>query len=171
MTDLLKYTDDTDRSYGVAGMAVSAFIFDKEEYIASVSTERRDFEAVEFTPEFFIASADGLLPKAQWKHTLHQLELISSMLISNVMSRSMVRNRQELDIAHHDAMLDVLADYATDCQLDDDEMEELFNSQYQYLNRAYHNSRVHDIIKYLVDKLSTQHTLNHSDLRDILSGM
>ena len=56
-TDSLKYKDDTDRSYGVAGMALAAFILDYEKYIASVSVERRGLDAVEFSPDFYMAAA------------------------------------------------------------------------------------------------------------------
>lgn len=170
-TDSLKYKDDTDRSYGVAGMALAAFILDYEKYIASVSVERRGLDAVEFSPDFYMAAAgESISPKASWAHVIEQYQIIASMLISNVMCRSMVRNHAELGISYHDAMLDALYDYAKECQLEADEAEELFDKHYQYLNRAYHNSRLHVAAQRLVDELSSRHTLLHSDLCDILGG-
>ena len=117
-TDSLKYKDDTDRSYGVAGMALAAFILDYEKYIASVSVERRGLDAVEFSPDFYMAAAgEGISPKASWAHVIEQYQIIASMLISNVMCRSMVRNHAELGISYHDAMLDALCDYAKSVSL------------------------------------------------------
>lgn len=168
--DSLKYKDDTDRSYGVAGMALAAFILDYEKYITSVSVERSGIDAVEFSPDFYMTACESISPKASWTHCIEQYQIISSMLISNVMCRSMVRNHMEVEMSHHDAMLDSLYDFAKECQLDTDEAEELFDKHYQYLNRAYHNSRVHVAAQRLVDELSSRHTLVHSDLCDILGG-
>lgn len=168
--DSLKYKDDTDRSYGVAGMALAAFILDYEKYITSVSVERSGIDAVEFSPDFYMTACESISPKASWAHCIEQYQIISSMLISNVMCRSMVRNHMEVEMSHHDAMLDSLYDFAKECQLDTDEAEELFDKHYQYLNRAYHNSRVHVAAQRLVDELSSRHTLVHSDLCDILGG-
>lgn len=57
--ECLKYKDEGDRSYGVAGMALAAFILDYEKYISSVSIERRGLDSVEFTPEFFCGVGRG----------------------------------------------------------------------------------------------------------------
>ena len=166
----MKYKDDSDRSYGVAGMALAAFILDYEKYIASVSVDRRGLDSVEFTPDFYIAGSEGISAKASWEHTLEQYQIISSMLISNVMCRAMVREQRELEMSHHAAMLDALRDYSAECQLEDDEAEQLFDKHYQYLNRAYHNGRLHAVARRLVDELSSRHILYHSDLCDILGG-
>ena len=55
----LKYKDDVDRRYGVAGMVLAAFILDYEKYISSVSIERSGLEAIEFSPDFFIVSGEN----------------------------------------------------------------------------------------------------------------
>ena len=166
--DILKYIDDTDRCYGVAGMALAAFILDYEKYIDSVSVERRGLDAVDFTPEFFMASSESISPKASWEHTLEQFQVVSSMLISNMMCRSMVRNHRELQQSHHDAMLEALTDFACDCQLADEETRQIFDKHYMYLDRAYHNSRLHDAAQRLVDEFASRPTLYHSDLCEAL---
>lgn len=168
--DCLKYKDDTDRTYGVVGMALAAFILDYEKYIDYISVERRGLDCVEFTPDFYVAPAENVSAKASWAHILEQYQVIASMLISNIMCRTMVRNHKELEMSHHDAMLDVLHDYAVDCQLENDEAEQLFDKHFAYLNQAYHNSRMHAAAQRLVDELTSRHTLGHSDLCDILGG-
>lgn len=168
--DILKYIDDTDRCYGVAGMALAAFILDYEKYIDSISIDRRGIDAVEFVPEFFMASSESISPKAAWEHTLQQFQIISSMLISNMMCRSMVRHRCELRQSHHDAMLKALSEYAGECQLEGDESRQLFDKHFQYLARAYHNSRLHDAAQRLVDEFTSRHTLYHSDLCDLMAA-
>lgn len=168
--DCLKYKDDADRSYGVAGMALAAFILDYEKYISSVSVERRGLDSVDFTPDFYIAAGESISAKASWAHVLEQYQIISSMLISNVMCRRMVKEHMELEMSHREAMLDALRDYAVECQLEDDEAEELFDKHYQYLNRAYHSSRLHAAAQRLADELMSRHTLGHSDLCEVLGG-
>lgn len=167
--ELLKYKDDTDRCYGVAGMALAAFILDYEKYISSVSIDRHDIESVEFTPDFFITAPENISAKTSWQHTLNQYRIIISMMISNVMCRSMVRERMEVERARHDAMISMLHDYTRQCQLEDDEAEQLFDQHFDYLNRAYHNSQLHAVARRVVDELSSRHILYHSDLTDLLS--
>lgn len=169
--DKLKYKDDIDRSYGVAGMVLAAFILDYEKYISSVTIDGQGLEAIEFSPDFYMVASESISPKASWSHILEQYQIVSSMLISNMMCRSMVRSRHELDRTLHDAMLSTLSDYAKECQLEVDEVEEIFDKHYQYLNRAYHNSSLHVAAKCLVKELSSKHTLYHSDLCDIMSAI
>lgn len=169
-TESLKYKDDTDRCYGVAGMALAAFMMDYEKYIDSISIDRKDMESVEFTPEFFITVSEGISPKASWVHSLEQFQMITSMLISNVMCRSMVRNRHEVEMKMRNVMLGCLHDYACDCQLEDDEAEHLFDKHYELLNRAYHNAQMHTMAHRLVDELSSRRILHHYDLNELLSS-
>lgn len=167
--DILRYKDDEDRCYGVAGMALAAFVFEYEKYLSSVSIDRRDIETIEFTPDFFITAPENISAKTSWQHTLNQYRIIMSMMISNVMCRSMVRQRKEVEKKLHDAMLTSLHDYTEQCQLEDDEAEDIFEQHFDYLNRAYHNSRMHAIARRVVNELSSRHTLYHSDLTDLLS--
>lgn len=169
-TESLKYKDETDRSYGVAGMALAAFMMDYEKYIDSISIDRKDIDSVEFTPEFFITLSECLSPKASWVHSLEQFQVITSMLISNVMCRSMVRNRHEVEDKLRNRMLGCLHDYACDCQLEDDEAEHLFYKHYEVLNRAYHNAQMHTMARRLVDELNTRRILHHCDLNELLSS-
>lgn len=169
-TDILKYEDDADRCYGVAGMALAAFVLDYEKYISSVSVDRRGLESVEFTPDFYVSSSEGISAKVSWEHLLEQYQIITSMLISNVMCRSMVRNRKELEYAHRKAMIGALEDYALECQLEADEAEGLFDKHYGYLDRAYRNSRMHAAAEHLVGELTSRRVLNHSDLCELLGG-
>ncbi|MDE6345370.1 MAG: hypothetical protein K2L55_01705 [Muribaculaceae bacterium] len=168
--DCLKYKDDADRSYGVAGMALAAFILDYEKYISSVSVERRGLDSVDFTPDFYIAAGESISAKASWAHVLEQYQVIASMLISNVMCRRMVKDRTEPDMSLRSAMLDALSDYAVECQLESDEAAELFDKHYLYFDRAYRNSRLHAAAKRLADELSSKHTLSHSELCELLGG-
>lgn len=167
----LKYKDDIDRSYGVAGMVLAAFVLDYEKYISSVTVDGHGLEAIEFSPDFYMVSSESISPKASWTHQLEQYQIVASMLISNLLCRSIVKSRRELDNTLQDAMLSTLNEYAAECQLDSDEAEELFEKHYQYLNRAYHNSSLHVAAKRLVDELASRHTLYHSDLCDILSAI
>ena len=168
--ECLKYKDEGDRSYGVAGMALAAFILDYEKYISSISIERRGLDSVEFTPEFFVVSAEGISAKASWSHILEQFQVIASMLISNVMCRRMVKDQTEPDMSLRRAMLEALSDYAGECQLESDEVVELFDKHYISFDRAYRNSRLHAAAKRLADELSTRHTLSHSELCELLGG-
>lgn len=167
--ETLKYKDETDRCYGVAGMTLAAFILDYEKYISSISIERPDIESIEFSHEFYTFTPENISAKAAWAHTLEQYQMVLSMLISNVMCRSMVKEQKEVSYAVNRSILPLLHDYTEECQIDDDEAQQLFDKHFDYLNRAYHNSRLHAVARRLADELSSRRQLLHSDLTDLLS--
>lgn len=152
-------------------MALAAFVLDYEKYISSVSIDRHGIESVEFSPDFYITGSDNISAKLSWKHILEQYQIITSMLISNVMCRSIVRNLHEPEYAHRKAILEVLGDYASDCQLEADEAEGLFDKHYVYLDRAYRSNRMHAAAKLLVEELSSHHTLSYSDLCGLMENI
>lgn len=167
--ETLKYKDETDRCYGVAGMTLAAFILDYEKYISSVSIDRPDMESIEFSHEFYTFTPEHISAKTSWEHTLEQYQIILSMLISNIMCRSMVKEQKEVSYSVNRSILSLLGDYTCDCQIEEDEAQQLFDKHFDYLNRAYHNARMHAVARRLADELSSRRQLLHSDLTDLLS--
>ena len=55
----LKYKDEKDKSYGLAGLAVSLFIYDSDEYLSSLSLD--DEVPVNFVPGFYFVSNPDFL--------------------------------------------------------------------------------------------------------------
>ena len=52
--NILKYIDERDKSYGVAGMAIAVVAYDTEDMLASVSMDAEPGHTIEFGSEFFL---------------------------------------------------------------------------------------------------------------------
>ena len=52
MDSHLRYTDEKDKSYGLAGMAISMVVLDGEEYLDGLSIDAPTGEGIELSQEF-----------------------------------------------------------------------------------------------------------------------
>ena len=71
MEDYFKYTDENDKSYGIAGMAIALLTTDSEDMLASVSLEPDD-NSFEMSGEFFFATSPRMSAKLAWRDILRQ---------------------------------------------------------------------------------------------------
>ena len=86
----LKYIDEEDKSYGVAGMAVAIMVFDGENLLSSISLEAPANEAMVFTSDFYFSGNPRLSAKYSWNRLLEHYQLSIGMLIANIMCRNIV---------------------------------------------------------------------------------
>ncbi len=52
MESTLKYSDETDKCYGLTGMVIGLFIYDGEQYLSSITLDGGADSSIEFTPDF-----------------------------------------------------------------------------------------------------------------------
>ncbi len=88
------YTSETDRSYGIAGMALMMNIWDKEDMLRSISLDGID---IEFAPEFFCSPNPNVSAKAVYAEMLSQYQILSGLVISNILCRYRVNRCVDLD--------------------------------------------------------------------------
>ena len=63
----LKYSDDNDRSYGAAGMAIGLVVYDGEDMLASITLDGDPNDMVSMSPDFYFAGNPGVSAKTAWK--------------------------------------------------------------------------------------------------------
>lgn len=164
----LEYTNEDDRAYGLAGMAISLAALDAIDNIVEFSLDA-DGPMVTFSNSFYFTSAPAVSPKAVWENLMRNFHITASMVISNVMARSIVR-------LHEDVPLDVIskiedeikAEGRETCGLDDDEVENFFNKTFVQQRRIYLNPRLAPAIDELARVFSTRRRLSGLELRDEL---
>lgn len=141
MENKLKYTDENDKSLGIAGMAISLVACDCEHLLAEVSIEDED-EALRMAEEFFFCGNPRISAKISWNEILKQYQITSGLMLGNVMCRALA--------AGHDVDKDVLqlvhdmivSDGKTHCSLDDDETEAMYRKEYSYYYRMFSHPSV-----------------------------
>lgn len=170
MYEILKYTDELDKSLGIAGMSIALMVCDGENCISAVSVEAGE-SAVEFAPEAFFACNPRFSAKIAWNQLMREFHIFSGMLLGNVMCRHMALNKNVtqdiLDIIHN-----LLLEQGSDnCSLDDDEIEELFNNDLRYFRRLFSHPAVSDAARDFASNLRIHRRMTAGDVFENLSRL
>ena len=168
----LRYADDTDRAYGVAGMAISLVLWDGEPLLASASLDRAVGSALDFTPAFGFSGNPRYTASLAWRQLLKQYEMVTAMIMGNALCRAYVGSSQPLSSAMGFELLDAIrAEGREACSLDDDEIDIIFNKTHRYLDRVFAHSGVSTLARSLADNLLTRRTMTASEVFDILAEL
>ena len=159
----LKYVDDTDKSYGLAGVAVSMFIYESDEFISSLSLESED--EISFVPEFFVAANTDFSPKSVWAYRLKQYEMFIAMTCGNYLCRQLVLNKKSVDpFAKAELRKIIVEEGKNACSLGDDEIDGIFNKGYSNMQRVFSHPGVQTVVKNFAGKLAEMRQLSHDDI-------
>lgn len=164
----LKYQNEDDRAYGLAGMAVSLAAFDAMDRIAAVSLDG-DGPMVTFSNEYYFSGSPSISPKATWANLVNNFRITSAMVISNVMARSMVRMHRNVPGEILDTLRsEIQAEGQETCALEADEIDSLFDDMVSYTRRIFSNPRLHPAIEELTRILSRRRELSGREILEEL---
>lgn len=170
MYDLLKYSDEIDKSLGVAGMAIALLACDGENYIASVSVEDGE-DTLDFAPEAFFIGNPRFSAKIAWMQLMREYHVFSGMLLGNIMCRHIVPSKSLkndiIDIIH-----DLVSEHGSQtCSLDEDEIETLFNKDFSYFRRLFSHPAVSDVARDFANTLRIQRRMTAGEVFENLSRL
>lgn len=165
----LKYRDERDRAFGLGGMAVCMGVMESERYIDNISLDAETDHGIRFTPDFFYLSNPALSAKAVWNDRLNHFQLLTGLVVSNLLSRAVVRNGEDVGREVTDLLLGHIADEGKNlCSLEDDEIRELYVKTFNYFNRLFFNSEVCRVINSIVDNLEKKRTIGNEEIVALL---
>lgn len=142
----LKYKDETDKSLGIAGMAISLVACDCENFLAAVSLDDGD-ESIEMAQEFFFNGNPRISAKIAWNEILRQFQVTTGLLLGNVLCRAFSAGH-DVDDDVMQAVHDMIFDAGrTHCSLDDDELDALYRKEYVYYRRMFSHPQVTGIAR------------------------
>ena len=161
--DLLKYSDEVDKSLGVAGMAIALLACEGENYIAYVSVEDGD-ETITFAPEAFFSGNPRFSAKIAWLQTMKDYQIFSGIIFGNILCRNIAAKR-EMPGNMLDVMRQLIADHGIkDCALDEDEVVELFDKDLLYFRRLFNHPAVADVARDLATTLRMQRRMTAGEV-------
>lgn len=169
MKDLtLAYLNEDDRAYGLAGMAVTLAALDALDNVAHASIDA-DGPMVTFSTDYYFGGSPAVSPKAAWDHLLNKFYITSTMVIGNMMSRSLVRMKRDIPADILSQLREsILAEGRDTCSLDDDEADEIFRRSLSYTRRIFGNPRLHPAVDEFVRVISRRRDLSGMEIRDEL---
>lgn len=167
----LTYLNEDDRAYGLAGMAISIAALDAIHRVAAISLDS-DGPMVSFSHEYYFSGSPSISPKSTWNNLLHNFYITSSMVLSNVMARSLVRLGEEIpeDVLEtiHSAMI---AEGVETCSLENDEVERLYARSLSGMRRIFGNRRLYPAIEQFARTLSRRRNLSGTEIYDELRAL
>ncbi len=170
MEKKLKYADEKDKSFGLAGMAISLIACDSEEYIASVSLEEAE-EPFEMTNDFFFDGNPGMFAKKAWNELLKQYQICVGMLLGNILCRyALMGKRPESSVLQsvHNIAKSLGEEY---CSLEDDEINELFDKLYQHYGQLFSHPSVATVARNFATTLRMRRRMTASEVFEELSQL
>jgi len=162
----LKYKDEKDRAYGLGGMTVCMCMLENEQFIDNVSLDAEPDEGLVFTPDFFHASNQQLSAKSVWKDNLDHFQLMASMMVSNVLSRALVRYHEDISRELSDLIINRLIEEGKEvCTLDDDEVKDIYYKTYSFFHRVFSHSEVSRVMEGFVEELVKKRQIDNERIR------
>lgn len=168
----MKYRNEEDKCYGVAGMAIGLSIFDADDLLDEVTIDADGGECMRFTADYYYTGSPRVPASKSWHHIYAHYQVSMGLAIANAMCRKMVLDHGVLDRNHRNELLDAaVADGQTLCQLDRDEIEPLFDKSYSYLMRVFSNSEIQSAITAFVEQLRQRRTLTRGEVAELLQEL
>lgn len=167
-----RYTDDSDRAYGAAGMAIGLVVYDGDDLLYSIDLDATPGDMLSLSPDFFFAGNPGVSAKAAWTQMVKNFNLGVAMLISNVMCRHMVHSGNDVpsdlaeelkNLAHEEG--------AGACALEADEVDRLFDKSYTYLWRVFSHRGVQAVAHDFASTLASRRTLSRLEILEQLHAL
>ena len=169
MENRLKYRDETDRSYGATGMALSLVVLDGQEMLVGLSIDGEPSEIMEMHPSFYFTGNPGFSATSAWKQLRNNFGLSVAMLIGNVMSRTMVQDRKEIDSDLRSFLTDRAMQEGIDSiALEEDEIREIFDQEYRYLFNVFNHRRLVPVVHEFAEILRERRKMSRLEILDRL---
>ncbi len=166
---LMKYRDELDKSYGVAGMALGLSVLDADSLFTAITIDSDGPGCIQFTPEFFFAGNPRLSPRGAWQYILSHYRISVGLAVANALCRRMVLDNARVDNLLRDELFNAACEDGRDfCQLERDEVEPIFDEAFENMTRIFTDSRVRKAMDTFADALRQRRTLSHIDVADIL---
>lgn len=169
----LKYTDETDRCYGAAGMAISLVIYDGEEVLAGFSLDPDSGAGtMTLTPDFFFAGNPGVQATTAWRQILKNYNLGIALAAGNLLCRHLVNRHQSVPAETQKALRELAVSEGDDaCQLESDEVDAIFDKTFSYLTRVFSHRGVQSVAHDFASTLQSRRTLSRHDALDLLQAL
>lgn len=165
----MKYNDEEDKCYGIAGMAIGISIWNGEDLLYQIDLDDEEHGYVAFTPDYYFTGNPALSPVESWHSTLRHYQMTVGMLIANLFSR---RLRSGKPISYADAKKAIFDTVAEEgrrvCQLEDDEIRKMFQDTFNYLEQVFRNTSVRSIAREFVQRLKENRRLTNYEVKQLL---
>lgn len=156
----LKYTDKTDRAYGLCGASLALFVYDAERFISHLSIDAPADAGVDLFPEFFMIENQNISAKTVWNNQYRRFQVAAAMMIGNLLCRSISRRKSDISREVSNLLLShLLREGEESCGLDASEVRELLAEPFDYLRKLLRHPRINATMCDMAQELSENRSL------------
>ena len=164
----LSYLNEDDRAYGLAGMMVALATVDAIDRVANVNLDSQG-PMVEFSHAYYFSGNPSISPKSTWDNLVSNLHITTSMVVGNILARSLVRLKADAPEETLKEVYKIVEEEGKDtCELESDEVERLYGHALSRALRVFRNPRVHPAIDEFARIISLRRTLSGREIMDEL---
>ncbi|MDE6513516.1 MAG: hypothetical protein K2L05_04965 [Muribaculaceae bacterium] len=173
MSSSLKYIDENDKAYGLAGMAISLLAWDAEEWLESINIDAPADAAMQMSADFYLTLAPKVSAKALWEQASKRFQLTAAMTVANVACRQMTLHHHASLSGEIDSELrSLLADEGAElCGYESDEVSRLYGRALAYCSRLFNHSGVCRLADQLAARILDARTLDAPEIFTILAPL
>ena len=165
----MKYSDEDDNCYGVTGMAFGLTIWYAEDAFTHISIDADGLDCISFTSDYYFSGNPAISPKESWRVIFEHYRVVMGVLIANIMCRKLVREHTGVDEALRKRMLDILLEEGkSSCQLEEDEVENLFNKSFNYLSQLFSNNQIKRLSHDFAHELKARRIMTNHEVAEQL---
>lgn len=168
MVEILRYKDESDKSLGLAGMAIALMACDGENYLSSVSLEEGE-QPFDLDDDSFLNGNPRISARLVWNDMFVRFQLITGLVIGNILCRRRGAMPTSKELA---AVRDfVLREGAAECSLDNDEIEGIYNKNLSFYRRMFGHRQVIELAESFAAQLRVQRRMSAGEVFDYLSSL
>lgn len=166
------YKDERDKCYGATGMAIGIVVFDGEDMVHGINLDADPLDIIEYTADFYFSGNPRVSAKASWNKVLQNFHLSLGSTIANVLCRSILLEEHTPSREVHDQLRDLAVSEGRDtCELEEDEIEHLFEKDYNYLMRIFSHRGVQSVAHDFASTLQQQRRLSRLEMLEHLRAL
>ncbi len=164
----LRYENEDDRAYGLAGMAIALAASDALGSVAEIDLDA-DGPMVSFSHAFYFSTSPSVSPKVVWMNSVRNFKMTSMMVMANVMSRYYVRLSQALPPEILGDVREAMNEEgAISCSLEEDEVDRIFNLTMRDCHRIFSNPILSPRVTEFAGTLGRMRRMSALDVADEL---
>lgn len=168
----LRYSDERDKTYGIAGMAITIVALDSEKYLSGISLDAEPGEYISMSNDYGMRGNPRMSAKILWEQSVNHLRLSTSMVLGNIACRRYVLGHRPLDTADTEAIRAAVRDEAGSyCELERDEADRLFDGCLSYVLRIFRHPGIQDVAHTFSGRLAQRRTMSGAEAIELLGSL
>lgn len=168
----LRYRNERDKAYGIAGMAITLVACDGEHLMAEIHLDADPAHCMVMRHEHCMKSNPRMSAKVVWSQSIKDLKAITSMMLGNLACRRYILDGKSMQRAEADAIRSLVRSEAMDwCDLEEDEADTLFDTCLSYATRIFSHYGMRHVADGFVDRLTERRDMSAGEAIELLASL